>query len=57
VRRRWPSAATLQSPPVRPAGTRAEEKESHMSRDEENLLYPLDTGDDPVCLRCGTPAG
>jgi hypothetical protein len=22
-----------------------------MSRDAENLLYPLDTGDDPVCLR------
>jgi hypothetical protein len=25
-----------------------------MSRDEENLLYPLDAGDDPVCLRCGS---
>jgi hypothetical protein len=29
------------------------EKESHMARDEEYLLYPLDSGDDPVCLRCG----
>jgi tRNA(Ile2) C34 agmatinyltransferase TiaS len=29
------------------------EKESHMAWDEEYLLYPLDTGDDPVCLRCG----
>ena len=24
-----------------------------MARDEEYLLYPIDTGDDPVCLRCG----
>jgi hypothetical protein len=27
-----------------------------MARDEEYLLYPLDTGDDPVCLRCGSAA-
>ena len=25
-----------------------------MARDEEYLLYPIDTGDDPVCLRCGS---
>jgi DNA-directed RNA polymerase subunit RPC12/RpoP len=30
------------------------EKKSHMARDKEYLLYPLDTGDDPVCLRCGS---
>ena len=30
------------------------EKESHMARDEEYLLYPIDTGDDSVCLRCGS---
>jgi hypothetical protein len=24
-----------------------------MSKDEEFLLYPLDTGEDPVCLGCG----
>jgi hypothetical protein len=24
-----------------------------MSKDEEFLLYPLDTGDDPVCVACG----
>jgi DNA-directed RNA polymerase subunit RPC12/RpoP len=30
------------------------EKETHMARDEEYLLYPLDTGEDPVCLRCGS---
>ena len=25
-----------------------------MARDEEYLLYPINTGDDPVCLRCGS---
>jgi predicted RNA-binding Zn-ribbon protein involved in translation (DUF1610 family) len=25
-----------------------------MSGDEEFLLYPLDTGEDPACLNCGT---
>jgi tRNA(Ile2) C34 agmatinyltransferase TiaS len=25
-----------------------------MSKDDEFLLYPLDTGEDPVCLGCGT---
>ena len=25
---------------------------SHMARDEEYLLYPIDTGEEPVCLRC-----
>jgi hypothetical protein len=25
-----------------------------MARDEEYLLYPIDAGDDPVCLRCGS---
>lgn len=24
-----------------------------MSKDVEFLLYPLDTGEDPVCLACG----
>ena len=24
-----------------------------MSGDEEFLLYPLDTGEDPTCLACG----
>jgi hypothetical protein len=24
-----------------------------MSKDEEFLLYPLDTGEDPACLGCG----
>jgi hypothetical protein len=23
-----------------------------MARDEEYLLYPIDTGEEPVCLRC-----
>ena len=23
------------------------------TRDQEYLLYPLDTGEDPVCLACG----
>jgi hypothetical protein len=25
-----------------------------MAQDQEYLLYPLDTGEDPVCLRCGS---
>jgi DNA-directed RNA polymerase subunit M/transcription elongation factor TFIIS len=25
-----------------------------MSGDQEFLLYPLDTGEDPACLTCGT---
>jgi len=25
-----------------------------MPGEEEYLLYPLDTGEDPACLRCGT---
>ena len=25
-----------------------------MASDEEFLLYPLDTGEDPACLGCGT---
>jgi RNase P subunit RPR2 len=25
-----------------------------MPDDQEYLLYPLDTGEDPVCLGCGT---
>jgi hypothetical protein len=25
-----------------------------MPGDQEFLLYPLDTGDDPACLDCGT---
>ncbi|WP_298255064.1 hypothetical protein [Bradyrhizobium sp.] len=25
-----------------------------MSGDQEFLLYPMDTGEDPVCLSCGT---
>jgi tRNA(Ile2) C34 agmatinyltransferase TiaS len=25
-----------------------------MPSDEEFLLYPLDTGEDPACLDCGT---
>jgi hypothetical protein len=25
-----------------------------MPSDQEFLLYPLDTGEDPVCLDCGT---
>ena len=25
-----------------------------MSTDQELLLYPLDTGEDPLCLHCGT---
>ena len=28
------------------------EKESHMAGEEEYLLYPIDTGEEPVCLRC-----
>jgi hypothetical protein len=24
-----------------------------MSKDQDFLLYPLDTGEDPVCLGCG----
>jgi len=24
-----------------------------MTREHEYLLYPLDTGEDPVCVRCG----
>jgi hypothetical protein len=24
-----------------------------MSKDDEFLLYPLDTGEDPACLGCG----
>ena len=28
-----------------------------MPDDQEYLLYPLDTGDDPVCLGCGTLMG
>jgi tRNA(Ile2) C34 agmatinyltransferase TiaS len=26
----------------------------HMPSDQEFLLYPLDTGEDPACLDCGT---
>ena len=26
-----------------------------MPEDQEFLLYPLDTGEDPVCTRCGQP--
>jgi len=25
-----------------------------MKGEQEYLLYPLDTGEDPTCLRCGT---
>jgi hypothetical protein len=25
-----------------------------MARDEEYLLYPIDTGEEPVCLRCAS---
>jgi hypothetical protein len=28
-----------------------------MPSDQEFLLYPLDTGEDPVCLGCGTLMG
>ena len=28
-----------------------------MPGDQEYLLYPLDTGEDPACLRCGTIMG
>lgn len=24
-----------------------------MTSDQEYLLYPIDTGEEPVCLRCG----
>lgn len=24
-----------------------------MSKDQDFLLYPIDTGDDPACLACG----
>jgi hypothetical protein len=30
------------------------ERESHVAQDEEYLLYPIDTGEDPVCLRCAS---
>ena len=28
-----------------------------MPVDQEYLLYPLDTGEDPACLHCGTIMG
>jgi hypothetical protein len=30
------------------------DKESHMARDVEYLLHPMDTGEEPVCLRCAS---
>jgi predicted RNA-binding Zn-ribbon protein involved in translation (DUF1610 family) len=28
-------------------------EQAEMPRDQEFLLYPIDTGEDPVCPRCG----
>jgi hypothetical protein len=35
------------------SGVVGEIESSAMPHDQEFLLYPLDTGEDPVCPRCG----
>jgi hypothetical protein len=36
------------------SGVMGETELSAMPHDQEFLLYPLDTGEDPVCPRCST---